>query len=1694
MAKNEVDLIIKAENQFSKTLKSAVEAFNEFQTILKGTAGDTGKTNTALGQLATQAGALAQKLRSLKSVETIAKSMDELTTSAERSQASVSKMSGDYAKLSQELSQAEKNLGSLKSKLQQEETALQAIKDRTAAAREEKQRFTDQVAAARESLAKYNAELKKTPKAGPAQKSAGVFLRADVDIARAANTASVQTTKAAVQQLGEAATKQAAAVKAAEDAVKAAESQTKKLKTESEKVSRSLKEEQSALEGVNRELTRTRDLSAQVSAASGGAAVTQERITREYAKQATELARVNGQIQELNRAQAVPVATDRRGLLTSRRTFVEAQAEVKRLADEMRKAEAPTEELAAALGRAQARAKLAADAYQANSIALRRTAATQSSLSQFLSRTATAQQQAATQQVRALARANQAAQQGTTANRQLAAATQTTLPPIRQLAQASQATGAATQQAANGATSLRNAFAGIYGESRKSLSLFQRIRGEILALTAGYIGLQAAIGQIRGVINAFQTIEAAQSRLGVVFNQDTSRVANELAFLERNAQRLGISFEVLSNQYSKFAVAADAANFTSTATRDIFLSVAEAGRVNKLSMDQLNGVFLALEQMISKGKVSSEELRRQLGDRLAGAFTIFADAIGVSTAELDEMLRKGEVVADQTNLLKFADELKKRFGPQLAAALQTTTAELGRFQNNIFQAQLRVGEGGFIEAFTNGVRKLNEFFQSREGRDFFLSIGAALAKATQALVSFMPYMDELAKAIGLIALFKVSRFFADMVTSLRTTAAATATANAGLFTWQSTVQAANAKWNAFAASLGVGSSALARVNAQLRVATVVAGTAGTGFLALRIGLNALTTLAGVAAGAFRLLWAAIGGVPGLILTGVTVALGTWLTGVEDTTTALDEHKRIMGEVITSYESVKGKTKEWAQEVRNVTLDQAVANLRTMQANLDKLRQSFLDIDRADFFSANALQRSDPAQFELAKQIRDVRAAYENGTKSAKEFVAELEVLYRQISNDGVRQWAEKLLEAGRGLAEVEKGVGEAALVAKEFGDTTAETNAIVEKTGVTMEKLTEVVDEAGKSLDDAANDKAKKFNEALEEMGKLIPSIADELKRLESIEGLNKQYQDALKLATTMSQVMGLTDQYKNALGGIIDASFSGTGSLVDRIIGVESGGNASAQNGSSTATGLGQFIESTWLRMFKKYFPDRAAGLSDAMILELRKNATVSREMVALLVQENAKALQQAGVALTDPNLYLAHFLGSADATKVLRAPRGTALQGLVSDSSIAANPSVLGGGKTVDDIIAWAQKKVGVSQEELAIERELAEQATKRTEKAKEYNTDLENRLSLQENENSNEGRLTQEAFIQKRLAEEKKKAEEANVTLSAEQIDRIKRVAAEEWKVTQAKRDQKTEIKDANTALQQAQALEQQRNALMQQYKQAVATGDATAQESLKSQITTLNQEIVTAAENARAMWEAIGGPEAAAKLPILDALIVKAKTAGNQIGIVGRQTNSLGLTANQTQQLVGSFADGLVGVFDNFAQAVANGENAFQALGSAFLQFAANFLREIATMILKQMILNALAGFGGPIGQAAGALGGVAVAHGGGVVGSTVRSRMVNPGIFSVASYYHGGGVAGLKSNEVPAILERGETIRTEAQEEALQERMAAGQGGGAGNMTIRNVVTLDEDSARNWLTSSSGEQAIWSVLGRDKAKLRSLTAK
>jgi len=149
--------------------------------------------------------------------------------------------------------------------------------------------------------------------------------------------------------------------------------------------------------------------------------------------------------------------------------------------------------------------------------------------------------------------------------------------------------------------------------------------------------------------------------------------------------------------------------------------------------------------------------------------------------------------------------------------------------------------------------------------------------------------------------------------------------------------------------------------------------------------------------------------------------------------------------------------------------------------------------------------------------------------------------------------------------------------------------------------------------------------------------------------------------------------------------------SLVNRIISVESGGNPYARNPNSSASGLGQFIDSTWLEMLSKNRPDLVQGRSREELLALKFDPQLSREMTDSYAAQNASVLQGAGFQATPGTQYLAHFAGPKGAIGVLSADPSTPIGAVLGKAAMAANPFLKG--MTAGDLISWADKKIGDS-----------------------------------------------------------------------------------------------------------------------------------------------------------------------------------------------------------------------------------------------------------------------------------------------------------------------------------------------------------------------------------------------------------------
>ena len=153
--------------------------------------------------------------------------------------------------------------------------------------------------------------------------------------------------------------------------------------------------------------------------------------------------------------------------------------------------------------------------------------------------------------------------------------------------------------------------------------------------------------------------------------------SENMAFLKRISNEYGQDLISLTNGFAKFHAAAKETSLSLDQQRYIYEALTRAAGAYHLSAEQTSNVMLAVEQMLSKGKVTAEELRRQLGNSLPGAFNLMAQAAGVSTAELERMMKAGQVISEDV-LPRFAQVLN---ATTAAANFDSLQSSLNRFKN-----------------------------------------------------------------------------------------------------------------------------------------------------------------------------------------------------------------------------------------------------------------------------------------------------------------------------------------------------------------------------------------------------------------------------------------------------------------------------------------------------------------------------------------------------------------------------------------------------------------------------------------------------------------------------------------------------------------------------------------------------------------------------------------------------------------------------------------------------------------------------------------------------------------------------------------------------------------------------------------------------------------------------------------------------
>ncbi|MEL4071751.1 tape measure protein [Ochrobactrum sp. GPK 3] len=1750
MANRDVKLIIRAKNEASRTINSVSEALKSLDKDQAKVGASAAKNSDLISRLGSEFQKLNSQVTGLSTIGKLAGHLERAGTALANLQQDTNAAEGKF----RELASASSEAAAETSELEQRAKELSATQKTQKADMEAARKETIRGSEAMRNLAKARTEYNKAValKDDNASKSTRVAeTKAALDAAQAAVQKNVEQYKKLNNVYKETKTESAALDRSIKESVKNqnqladatanAEAGLSRLKADLAQGSQEFSQLKTQVDGA---------------AKSFGVAATKENeLATTIAKlvpEADRLGQIMASLQRystgggnfVNPRTASAMRDQRVEMEKTEATWKTLEGEAKRLAAEMRAVANPTEQQTAAFKSVTAAAKAAKAEYLSQTAALASLQGTaKSTFSAFVSATSPLKQigQQLEENRKKTDELNAAMQRYSTGSGSVASAS--VAAQMRQQAEAVEVArkryellraeaqrldaqlrsgGAATQAQAQQLKNVANAAnlaekefkeasaamrtlqqsssSGVFGsinrESRQAMSVYQRLRGEILSLATAYIGLYGTISNVGGVIKAYQTMEASQNRLGAVFDQNNSKVQTEMGWIQRQANRLGIEFGVLSNEYSKFAVATKAAGFSSEATRKVFLKVAEAGRVNKLSMEQMSLVFLALQQMISKGKIQSEELRQQLGEQLPGAFNIMADAIGVTTEELGDMMKKGEVLANQSNMLKFADELDKRFGPQLAAALRSTTTQLGMFSNNLFQAQVAMANGGFIKSFTDLLKDMNKWFQSEEGVNFFLSLGAAAGRVVDVLRLVFQNMDSVVGVIELIVAAKLAAWLvgvANNAVAASKNMAALSTETRGLATAQNVALGSTNSFFSVLSSAGNGivsyirNLSLAETRLKLTEVATKAFAATTSLSQARIlaGSAATTVWTGTLALLRGGLAAARVAVTGLFAAfggpaGIAVAIGTyfavdmvakWVGGVNEATSALEHHKNLMNQIVGEYEKAGSGAKDWSNILRNMRLDQLDANVKNVRAEFDKLK------DTITSQSINPIKTWFQGWGEVKGQIDAAREKLAAGKISAEEYRKVLENIYAGVVNDDAKAYMQTLIDQVVKLEELEKALNQATDAADKKRLAVDGLRGTISDIKSPIEEMAAATEESANAFDNGKTS-ADEYKESLDKIKGFIPGLAAEMKKLKDLATIQAEFGNigfnniTPEMAKYGQQaIKAVLSEADEKIFKEIAGNTKVSAKMFNDIFKEESFRTKAYDDGYGTMTiGYG----STRLN-------GRAVQAGDTVTKEEgMKQAIADLDKLIAQIESMVK------VALSDSQLRaLTSYAYNAGIGSLKRdgilAPlnRGdyagaeAAIRNGVTTSKGKQVPALKARRQREADLFASGSDDPKVVKEIADQKERAAEADRKAAEGTKQRIADQQFEITQQDLKNVGKER---EAAIEKAIHDEKAK----NPKVSAEELEIIRQQTGALFDKQQLAKAEKTENKEIAAQMKIVNDLEAQRNALIATRKSYETQGNTEKVKEVNAQLAGVNTQLQGAIDKTIAMYQAMGGPGS-------EAAIAKFQALGQKISAAGDGMRTMAMTAGEMQSAIFSnLESGIINAFDSFAQAVANGEDAIQALGNAFRQFAASFLMEIAKMILKQIMFNALQSISKFITGGIGAI----VAHTGGIVGQTVNgSRSVAPGWFAGAVRYHTGGIAGLKPNEVPAILETGEEVLTE-QDERHSKNLGKGGGGSGGGNRTKIVNMFDAASfLSESLNSAVGEEVMLNFVRANPAAFK-----
>lgn len=211
------------------------------------------------------------------------------------------------------------------------------------------------------------------------------------------------------------------------------------------------------------------------------------------------------------------------------------------------------------------------------------------------------------------------------------------------------------------------------------------IQGLRLQISSFFVALTGGAFAITSFLNKLKEVARETNRARITLKNVSSSMqefATSEKWITDLGNKYGQSINNLEQSFGKFLAASRGAGVEIDTVKNIFQGLTQAVSSFGLSASDANLAFLAVEQMMGKGVVSAEELRRQLGERIPTAMTAMARAVGEqygtdgSIAALQQKLKAGAINSAEV-MEVFVQKLKELSGTPDVDNLETSYTRLG---------------------------------------------------------------------------------------------------------------------------------------------------------------------------------------------------------------------------------------------------------------------------------------------------------------------------------------------------------------------------------------------------------------------------------------------------------------------------------------------------------------------------------------------------------------------------------------------------------------------------------------------------------------------------------------------------------------------------------------------------------------------------------------------------------------------------------------------------------------------------------------------------------------------------------------------------------------------------------------------------------------------------------------------------------